>query len=159
MLKLVVTITLSIFTFTLPGQSFFDTHQKKLTKELSKWNEEYSGLDHIRTIDHREFYQINSSKVNDSCILVLSSAHGRFDKFDLMTVMNSEKIELIKILKYRSEYGAEVTNKKWLSQFYTKPDSTYVFRKNIDAISGATFSTMGLIEELNQVIKATENMN
>ena len=94
-----------------------------------------------------------STSGNNSGILVLSSAQGRFERFDLMTVINSDKIELIRVLKYRSEYGLEVSNKKWLAQFYTKPDSIYIFRKNIDAISGATFSTQGIIEEINQIIK------
>ncbi len=89
-----------------------------------------------------------------SAILVLSSVQGRFENFDIMTIIVSKKITLIRILKYRSEYGSEVSNKKWLSQFYNKSDDTFIFRKNIDAISGATFSAQGMVNEENAILGA-----
>ena len=157
--KLIIFFALSIIPISLSAQSFLETNEKKLTKELEKNIEGYSGLEHIKNLDNREFYKIKTTSDEKSRILVLSDAHGRFEKFDLMTVVNSGKIELIKILKYRSEYGSEISNKKWLAQFYTQPDSIFLFRKNIDAISGATFSTQGLISEQNQILKVLENFN
>jgi len=142
---------------TFPVDSFLDVHGKQVIKELGKWSEDFRDLEHLKTVNNREYYKIIYAQEKDSAILVLSEAQGRFDKFDLMTVIVSGRIDLIRILKYRSEYGSEVTNKKWLAQFYTKPDSIFVFRKNIDAISGATFSSQGLIEEINQINHSIHN--
>jgi uncharacterized protein with FMN-binding domain len=64
----------------------------------------------------------------------------------------AKKIKLVRILKYRSEYGAEITNKKWLSQFYVVNATTFILHKNVDAISGATFSANSLVKEINAIL-------
>ncbi len=135
----ILIIVLSLWTVgQVTAQSFLDANKKKIYKELTNWSETYSGLEHINTIDKREFYNILNKAGEVSAILVLSSVQGRFENFDIMTIIVSKKITLIRILKYRSEYGSEVSNKKWLSQFYNKSDDTFIFRKNIVSKSFAS---------------------
>ena len=79
--------------------------------------------------------------------LVVSSAIGRFEKFDYMVVFNENRqIVDLKILVYRSEYGYQVSTRGWLKQFLDHPvEKVYIYGQNVDAISGATFSGKSLI--------------
>ena len=159
MSRLILIVSLIFAATSLNAQSLLEVNKKKINKMLGKWSEEYSDLQHFKTLDKREFYKIEFSvekeeEEEEDYLLVISSAKGRFDFFDIMTIVKEGKIELIQIIKYRSEYGSEVSNKKWLAQFYGEKNQEFVFRKDIDAISGATFSANGLVEEMNAIIKA-----
>lgn len=138
-------------TGSLNAQTLGNSYAKKISKELRKWSDQFSAFELVKNQHSREFYDILDAEGEELGTLVLSSAPGRFEKFDMMTLVISGKIKLIRILKYRSAYGGEISNKKWLAQFYESPDSTFVFRKNVDAISGATFSVQGVINELNEI--------
>ncbi|HAN18510.1 MAG: hypothetical protein A2X13_08630 [Bacteroidetes bacterium GWC2_33_15] len=82
---------------------------------------------------------------------VLSSAKGRYDLFDFIVVYNTNKeVEYIKVLIYKSQYGQEITNKNWLKQFYKKT-IFFVYGKDIQAISGATFSAESITNKINKL--------
>ncbi len=137
----------------ISDQPFWVSHNKQIIKELTAWSPTFAKAEYQKSAGTREFYKILDKAGTAAGTLILTNAEGRFEKFDLMVVVDpSNKIRLIRILKYRSEFGSEITNKKWLAQFYNKPESTFVFRKNIDAISGATFSSQGLINEINTLL-------
>ena len=71
-----------------------------------------------------------------------------------MVVYNlNHKVELIKILIYRSDYGSEITAKRWLSQFYNKTGDSLKYGSDIQAISGATFSAISLTKNINRINK------
>jgi hypothetical protein len=99
-----------------------------------------------------ECYLFESELKNDKSIVVFSTVKGKFDNFDYMTIFNSS-IEIIdiKILKYRSEYGYEISNKGWLRQFYNKTSGKFEYGKNIDALSGASFSAQSLVNDINAI--------
>lgn len=85
-------------------------------------------------------------------IAVLTSAEGRFDRFDFMVVFNLEmKIEHVNILKYSSQYGAEITSKRWLKQFYKKQKDDFRYGEDIQVISGATLSAQSLTQKINRI--------
>lgn len=87
-------------------------------------------------------------------IVVLTSAKGRYDMFDYMIIYNQNmEIEFIKILVYRSEYGSEITAKRWLSQFYSRQEDNLKYGSDIQAISGATFSAGSLTNNINRINK------
>jgi hypothetical protein len=153
MLKfLIILVSLGV-AVNSPDQPFWTAHNNQITKELSAWSPTFAKAEYQKTSGTREFYRILDKAGETAGTLILTDAQGRFEKFDLMVVVDpANKISLIRILKYRSEFGSEITNKKWLAQFYNKPENTFVFRKNIDAVSGATFSTQGLINEINAII-------
>lgn len=110
-------------------------------------------LKEFRIASHKEYYVFNSKNSNNGAYIVLSSAKGRYENFDYMIILNkSLEIVDIKILKYRSEFGYEISNKGWLKQFYSKPATKFEYRKNIDAVSGATFSALAITNDINFII-------
>ena len=129
---------------------------KKVKKELGKYfNSNNIELLEIKEISNGKdiFYKaMNQGK--EVGIVVLSSAKGRFDKFDFMVVYNADlQIELIKILVYRSQYGSEVTGKRWLSQCYGRKEDSLKYGSDVQAISGATFSAISMTKNINRINK------
>ena len=117
----------------------------------------YGEIKFLHTDTGKEYYSFRSTDERNTASIVLSSAKGRFENFDYMIVINPDyEIIDIKILKYRSEYGYEISNKGWLKQFYSKPGTRFEYRKNIDALSGATFSAQSLVNDINLII---DNLN
>ncbi len=110
-------------------------------------------LKFTETFSGKEFYLFESETINNGAIVVFSSAKGRFENFDYMVTLNkSHQIIDIRILKYRSAYGYEISGKGWLKQFYNKPVDKFVYKKNIDSVSGATFSAQSLVNDVNFIL-------
>ena len=132
---------------------------KKFEKELSKYfdSESVKIIEiKILSIDDEMFFKVFNGE-KESGIVVLTSAKGRYEKFDYMIIYNREfEVQFIKILIYRSEYGSEIAAKRWLSQFYNKQSDSLRYGSDIQAISGATFSASSLtknINRINQILK------
>lgn len=111
-------------------------------------------LEESELVSGKEYFLFSSEKSNNKTFVVFSSAKGRYEFFDYMIIINSKReIIDIKILKYRSEYGYEITNKGWLRQFYSKPYNSFEYRKNVDALSGATYSAQSLVSDINMILE------
>lgn len=128
---------------------------KKFHKELSK----FYDLENIKTNKIEDLSAKNDIVYNvfdderKIGLVVLTSAMGRHDWFDYLIIYNLElEIQLVKVLVYRSDYGSEITAKRWLSQFAKKKDSLK-YGSDIQAISGATFSAMALTKNVNRINK------
>jgi len=136
----------------LKGQSLYRQHLKTIERELKDWSENY-GESRLEKEDSGRSYLGIFDKTGERLgTLVVTTGDGRFEKFDFMALFGpGDRVVLIRILKYRSPHGGAIANKRWLSQFYRDPGGIYEFRKNIDAISGATLSVRGLIDEVNRV--------
>ena len=140
-------------------------HQKRLEKALVKTfkTEEYriSTLelsDSVRLILDKPHLKgaLGEIFISDtlSAYFIITSAKGRFDYFDFLLIYNNiYQIKYIEILEYRSDHGYQITNKKWLSQFYGKTACDLVYSKDVDAISGATLSVNGLKSSLSRLCK------
>lgn len=141
-------IALIILFFVITG-SLREEYKKVSDKNI----EEILGSGEIKLIGNesgKEYFSFESENSNGGSMVVFSSAKGRYENFDYMVITNSSvEILNIKILKYRSEYGYEISNKGWLKQFYKNPDSRFEYRKNISALSGATFSAPSLVDDIN----------
>ncbi len=74
-----------------------------------------------------------------------SSIQGS-EYFDVLVLLDKDKTILkIKILNYFSDYGYEVTSKKYLEKFQGKSICEFSSSTDgVDAISGATISSMAL---------------
>jgi hypothetical protein len=132
---------------------------KKFTKELSK----HYTIEKVETQEIKELSNSSDRFFNvfngdqHLGIVVLTAAKGRYDTFEYMIIYDLKlDIELIKILVYRSDYGSEITAKRWLSQFYNKGNDNLKYGSDIQAISGATFSALSLTKNINRINKILE---
>jgi len=155
-----ILVLLTIFLFTFSAKAVQPAVSKKFKKELSK----HFDLESLTTVENKELSTNDDLFLNiydgdkSLGVVVLTTARGRYDKFDFMIIYNQDCIvELIKILVYRSDYGAEITAKRWLSQFYTKKEDSLKYGTDIQAISGATFSAMSLTKNVNRINKILES--
>ena len=83
---------------------------------------------------------------------VLTSSFGRYEKFDYLVVYSEElEVLMVQILKYRSGYGGEVAGKKWLKQFEGNKGEKLEYGKDIQAISGATFSGRSITKDIPEL--------
>lgn len=148
---MIISFILLLFNLPLP-ESLLTQYSKATEKNVA----EVLGpgeLKELRIAPQKEYYVFNSENNNKGVYVVLSSAKGRYENFDYMIILNkSLGIVDIKILKYRSEFGYEISNKGWLKQFYGKPGTKFEYRKNIDAVSGATFSALAITNDINFII-------
>jgi Na+-translocating ferredoxin:NAD+ oxidoreductase RnfG subunit len=89
---------------------------------------------------------------NETRGYVLSTqAKGRFDYFDYSVFYSKDLVVMgIKVTVYRSTHGAAICQKKWLSQFNGYEGEELKLGKEIDAISGATFSAESITEDIQR---------
>lgn len=84
--------------------------------------------------------------------LYLSSAKGRYDYFDFLVLYDTKLIiKTVEILVYREDHGYEVSNRSWLAQFQGSSGCDTNYGKEIDALSGATYSAVHLTEEIGRM--------
>ncbi len=90
------------------GESLDETGLETLPINMGLKN--YSGQDTL-------FLLLNGSS-ESKAYLVISSAKGRYERFDFMVLYQMDKkLVEIRILTYRSEHGSQVSSKKWLNKF------------------------------------------
>lgn len=71
---------------------------------------------------------------------------SKYEPFYYVVIVNTDlTINKIKIIEYYSEYGYEITSKRWLAQFMGKTGCNLKYQKQIDGISGATISVKSMI--------------
>ncbi len=92
--------------------------------------------------------------------LLSTQAKGRFDLFDY-TVIFSDNLEILSmmILVYRSNHGAAVCSKNWLKQFKGYSGGKLQLGKEIDSISGATFSASSLVKDVERCYQLMVALN
>jgi len=132
--------SLNIFAQWTPSKSSV----AKADKEIIK----YFGFELEKTVisSGTNHYMLS---INDSVFgyLCFEQAPSKHDYFDYIAIY-SKNMDLIKlrVLVYRENYGGEIVNKKWLSQFISRPS------KKVQAISGATISVESMkfaVDQLN----------
>lgn len=74
-----------------------------------------------------------------------------YETFDYVVVYDENlKIKKIDIASYSGDYGYQICNPKWLTQFVGQSFG-FKLNENIDGISGATVSVNFLIDDVNAV--------
>ena len=68
-------------------------------------------------------------------------------------------IKNVRVLEFYSEYGYQITNKKWLKQFIGLDGQNLEYNNEIDAISGATISVKSLIDDVEIACKLLREAN
>lgn len=116
------------------------------------------------TIDDRTQQQLAKPMPDGSLCIVkkdgkaigyayISQTSGRTETFDYAAIFGTDLVTAkVKILEYRPPYGGSVASRFWLKQFAGKAIG-YVFeyRRNVDAMSGATISATSIVQDINLV--------
>ncbi len=129
---------------------------------------------HLKQGEDSEIYRLNSE---DELLgyLVLNKAYSckvggcsawspvadqsNYEPFYYVIIIDPDlTIKKIKIIEYYSEYGYEITSKRWLSQFIGKTGCNLGYEKEIDGISGATISVKSMIYDVNSTCQMVEQL-
>ncbi|MBL6964613.1 MAG: FMN-binding protein [Bacteroidetes bacterium] len=127
---------------------------KKINKLLAEeYPEEVVNFSFLNKIQNTRDLYVVSSANKPLAHLIVSTAKGRYDYFDYCVLFNLiGEIQKVYVLVYRSDHGFEIMNKKWLSQFEgMKAGETKTYSKDIDAISGATWSATSITNDMNEI--------
>lgn len=91
--------------------------------------------------------------------MLRTSAKGRYDYFDYDVFYTSALVvEGVMVTVYRSTHGAAICQKKWLSQFKGYAGGELKLGKEIDAISGATFSATSMVDDMQRCFQLMTNL-
>ena len=161
-MKLSLLILVLALMNSLPGFSREDCQPaKKVIREASRLFGEASSLE-INPLrpDRESLSHVIREKdcifgiLKDGEVLgyILSTrAKGRFEYFDYSVIYAQDLAVLgVMVTVYRSTHGAGICQKKWLQQFVGYQGGELSLGKDIDAISGATFSTTALVEDIQR---------
>ena len=148
--------------------SLLDKYEKPATKEIKKKLSLKAYEFERLSFEEGELYAIKVDDKSVAYILLSEVAacnlggcpsykaveqDASSEYFDLMTIIdNHSKIISIKILDYFSDYGYEITSKKYLRKFNGYKVCTISNgNDDVDAISGATISSFALEAKLGQL--------
>ncbi len=80
-----------------------------------------------------------------------TSAMGRYDYFDYSIIYAKDLTVMgVLVTTYRSSHGAGICSKGWLKQFKGYQGEEIRIGKEIDSISGATFSSTSMVEDMKR---------
>ena len=93
--------------------------------------------------------------------MYLDKAPSKFDKFDYMVLFNPDlTINVVRILVYREDQGAEIMSGSFLKQFKGKNSfSKLELGKDIQGISGATSSCLATVKGVKELSKRMYKLN
>ncbi len=95
-------------------------------------------------------FKISEEKENRGYVLS-TEAKGRYDYFDYSIYFSEDLVvKGLIVTVYRSTHGAAICQKKWLSQFIGYDGGELNLGKEIDAISGATFSAESIVMDIQR---------
>jgi len=108
-------------------------------------------------IDRKKVYKVTTNS-NSTFLCILSKAKGRFDYFEYVVIIDKDlNIINTKILVYNSSHGYEICNKRWLKQFNGSV-KVFNYGKNIDAVSGATYSGESITTDINTINQIAKHL-
>jgi hypothetical protein len=146
----------SLFHPSRGSGSLLTQYSSRVAKVCTQFSTD-GNLILLDTLNTTEYY-VTGAGNGGKLYVVLSSAKGRYDYFDYMIIADSRMSVLaIDILKYRSDYGYEISSKKWLSQFYNREGREFRYKENIDVLSGASWSAPSLVKDINIIIEELRN--
>lgn len=169
---LILIYLLSVAGATVSATDFYP--QKKavehIKKALKTKKVEITGSFNLssETDDQRMIvYHFKTESKPEIYYAVFTESMGRHEFFDYLVITdNNATIKQVNIIKYRSEHGAEIASKKWLSQFEDFSGGDLHYGDDISAISGATVAATSItidipyiIYRLKEYISNTDGVN
>jgi len=151
-----VVASLSFIDSWVPSNSYWEKINKKITHSLSLEDYEINKI-HIAN-DKIVYYEIIESGIRKG-FLTISKAPSKYHFFDFFVIFDNEmNIEYIEILKYRENWGYEISNKRWLRQFSRLTKNSLGSKSQIQAISGATISVNSLCHYIDIMLDDLEEI-
>ncbi len=78
---------------------------------------------------------------------------GRYDEYEFLVYTDLlKRIEFVRVINYYSDYGGEISSKKWLDQFSGYEGGHIKYGEDIQAISGATISGNSMVNRITEII-------
>ncbi len=129
---------------------------EKVAADVTSEELEKAGIE----LFSHQLFKLNSKNVSEGFYIV-QTAMGRFHDFTYVVFFGKDlEIKLVRVVEYSEEHGVEITHKRWLRQFIGKTsEDNLIFKKNIDAISGATISGKSITESINQMLQNVKLLN
>ena len=120
-----------------------------IIKPLTPRNDIVQIFDQENLIGYALVSEVASCKLG-GCQSTNNVSHVQSEYFDLMVILDKTKsIVEIKVLDYFSDYGYEISSKKYLKKFIGKDVCLFAQKNdNIDAISGATVSSNAIESQI-----------
>ena len=119
-----------------------DTEVLSIPAELASSVESFKNGDCVHLIRYEG---------NVEGYILSTSAKGRFDFFDYSVIFSNQFTVLaIMVTVYRSSHGAAICQKRWLDQFKGYSGEDLELGRDIDAVSGATFSASSLVKDIQR---------
>ena len=180
LLLTIVPISLLLLTSLIEGTE--PRLDKKMNQVIKKtWKNEaitkspFLIPPHLMTGESTEIYRLSNEKELFG-FMVLNKAYSckvggcsawspevnqeNYEPFYYVVLVNPDlTIKQIKIIEYYSEYGYEITSKRWLAQFMGKTGCDLSYNKQIDGISGATISVKSMIYDVNNTCRMMEQLS
>jgi hypothetical protein len=93
--------------------------------------------------------RVNSCRASGCSI---NAPLGEFEFFDYYTIYDSNyKVNQVRVYNYEASHGQEITARGWLKQFIGYQEGNFLeVGKNVDAISGATISVNGIVNDVKE---------
>jgi len=171
---------LILFPFIISGQNAIDYSPRSLEKDIRKAFDAddfvseqipFTGLnfpyvsqgkffgvaDNISGLPKLYVYlgRVNTCRAGGCNSPAIGNMCEDSEYFDYYIIFDtSARIQLVRIYNYQATHGYEVTSKGWLKQFEGYNGTKELEAgQNIDAISGATISVYGIVQNVKEVSK------
>ena len=95
------------------------------------------------------------AKLNNESLgyIVEASGSGRYDQFEFLICIDMSKaVKFVRIINYYSDYGGEISSKRWLDQFKGYQGTTLKYGEDVQAISGATLSATSIVNRISEIV-------
>lgn len=96
--------------------------------------------------------RVNSCRASGCSVNRIQSNNEDNEFFDYYIIFDkSKKVKSVNVYNYEATHGQEITLKSWLKQFIGyMGEKELIVGKNIDAISGATISVHGIVNDIQE---------
>jgi hypothetical protein len=154
-----VVVSLSFKNIWNPALVDWKIIESQISNYLIQNNNGDYVVELIRYSDNGIFYYEVIENGIRKGFLVTAKAPSKYNNFDFFVILNLNfKIEYLEIMKYRENWGYEITNKKWLRQFSKLTDSRFGSENQVQAISGATISVHSLCSYIDVILEDLKNI-
>ena len=150
---------LLIFSNIFGSDEIPETIARRTEKALKPiFKTETFNYELIEELEFTSLYKLNADSEFVG-YLVYTSSKGRFERFQYMLLFSKDvEIIKVKILQYNSTRGTGVTSKRWLKQFNGNKGEELIYGKDIQAITGSTYSATSITHDIPLIVQWVQEL-